>query len=340
MKITVAVLCLFALFSCQSNLSQETKEKIKEKESFWKARSEAINNSKTDLEYPIKKDTTITEQRRYQLYLTSMDCSFEIFIDDVFLTKFIENGTTKRGGYTGNIDLNHLLLTSGTHEIKVLMYPKYGKKIFDTKGILNIKLYYYLKNNFKENFYTTQLNANNGIELSQSSEQWMDKWDQQSQVGYDGSYVSKKPSQLKGLAVYEWRTTFEADVPFNFASWLNSVNLEKEKVTDKKDIRKEVVAEYVKIHKILSNKSSDEYLSIVGERENIFKSCLFYDKNEKTLQRIEFDELMKNDDYVLEPLYEETFQLEFQSYGKLVNIFNKADGESIADAMIGKIYLS
>jgi hypothetical protein len=65
MKITVAVLCLFALFSCQSNLSQETKEKIKEKESFWKARSQAINRNKTDVEYPIKKDATIGNEKRF-----------------------------------------------------------------------------------------------------------------------------------------------------------------------------------------------------------------------------------------------------------------------------------
>jgi formylmethanofuran dehydrogenase subunit E len=39
--------------------------------------------------------------------------------------------------------------------------------------------------------------------------------------------------------------------------------------------------------------------------------------------------MLQNNDYELEPLFEETFHLEFQGYGKLVSILNKADKEGI-----------
>jgi len=39
--------------------------------------------------------------------------------------------------------------------------------------------------------------------------------------------------------------------------------------------------------------------------------------------------MLQNSDYELEPLFEETFHLEFQGYGKLVSILNKADKEGI-----------
>jgi hypothetical protein len=326
--ILMSALC-FSIASCQEKISEKTKLQIQQKETFWKNRSELLYKNKTNVEYPIKKNIVIKEERKYQIYLSSSNCQYEIFIDDVFLTKFLENGKTRSGGFTGNIDLNNLLLTSGTHEIRVLLYPEYGKNKFETEGVLNLKLYYYLKNNFKEAFYTSQFNGNNGVELSQSNEQWTDKWDQENQVAYDGDYTPKEPLPLKGLSMYEWHSTFEVEVPFDLIAWRNSVNLKKEHDDEKKDIKKEVIAEYLKIHEILVNKSVDDYLSSVEERENIFKSCLYSDKNEKTLQRIEFDELMKNDEYELEPLYEETFQLEYQSYGKLVMLLHKADGEGV-----------
>lgn len=130
MKRSVILICLFALFSCQSKLSQETIDKIKEKKPFWQTRTDLINKNKTTKEYPIKKDSTITNEKRSNyIYIHSADCQFEVYIDDVLLTNF-KGEMARKGGVTGGHITNSLLLTSGIHEIKVRMYPPYGDKVF------------------------------------------------------------------------------------------------------------------------------------------------------------------------------------------------------------------
>lgn len=63
MKKIIILILFLGYISCKENLSKETKNLIAKKESFWKNRNEIINKNKNKMEYPIKKDTTITEQK-------------------------------------------------------------------------------------------------------------------------------------------------------------------------------------------------------------------------------------------------------------------------------------
>ncbi|TRX30903.1 hypothetical protein FNW52_19510 [Flavobacterium sp. ZT3R18] len=330
MKIIVVVLCLFALFSCQSNLSQETKEKIEEKETFWKERTQTIYKNKNTKEYPLKKDTSLTEQRTNRIYLRSNNCQFEAFVDDVLLYKKMGESTKKGGGVSTNFDINQLLLTSGTHEIKIRMYPKYNEPVFGEGGYVGLTFSYFKNRDLQTKEYNLNMNGASGMDLDQSTEQWVDDKGELGNADYvEAHYEPKKPLPLKGLPIYEWRSTFDAQVNFDKIGWRNSVNLKKEQDDEKKDIRTELLKEYQKIHEIISKKDVTGYLSLIREREELVMATLHYRENEKELRSNEFVKIIKDNDYELEPLFEETFQLEYQGYGKLVMFLNKANGEGI-----------
>jgi hypothetical protein len=282
------------------------------------------------MEFPIKKDTTITEERTNRIYLRSNDCQFEVFVDDVLLFKIMGEFTKDGAGINGDYDINQLLLTSGGHEIKVRMYPKYKKTFFGEEGNTQLAFSYFKNRDLNTVQYNEKLNGSFGINLNQSDEQWVsDKGVYGTPSYVEAHYEPKKPLPLKGLPIYEWRSTFDAQVNFDKIGWRNSVNLKKEQDDEKKDIRTELLKEYQKIHEIIAKKDVTGYLSLIREREELVMATLHYRENEKELRSNEFVKIIKDNDYELEPLFEETFQLEYQGYGKLVMFLNKADGEGI-----------
>lgn len=327
-KITLLLLiCVFT--SCKQEISQEIKNKIAKKEIFWTSRNKLITKSTNDMEFPIKNDFLTTEERTNRVYLRSSNCQFEVFVDDVLLFKLMGDVTQNGGGINGDYDINQLLLSSGKHEVKIRMYPKYGKQVFDKEGNVQMIFSYFKNRDLRTMNYNAEMNGHNGINIDQLTEQWIEKWDQQSQVGYEGVYVAKEPAPFKGLPAYEWRKTFDAEVPFSFEGWRNSVDLSKESKDEKKDINKELYDQYKLIHNIIKNKDANQYLNIVKEREELITNCLYYKDNEKKIRMDEFVKLIKSDEYELEPLYSETFKLEYQGYGKLSMLLNKTDGEGI-----------
>lgn len=331
MKLSITIFCLAILSSCQSNLSQETLNKIKEKEAFWKARSQTINKNQNTMEFPQKKDTTITEERTNRIYLRSSSCQFEVFVNDVLLYKEMGQSTKNGGGINGDFDINQLLLTSGLHEIKVRMYPKYNDPVFgEGAGAVGLTFSYFKNRDLRTMQYNLQMRGKNGITLDQDVEQWVDEQGDYGTADYiEAHYEPKTPLPLKGLPVYEWRSTFNAQVDFDKIGWRNSVNLKKEQDDEKKDIKAELLKEYQKIHEIIAQKNTVEYLSFVKEREELVTSTLHYRENDKKERSNEFVKAIMDDNYELEPLFEETFQLEYQAYGKIVMFLNKADGEGI-----------
>ncbi|PQL92360.1 hypothetical protein [Apibacter adventoris] len=93
----------------------------------------------------------------------------EVFIDDVLVYKLIGNSTQQRG--TKSFNINQLLLTSGTHEIKVRMYPKYGLPLFNNiNPLVNLTFFHYENSNFKDQIYFDDMGGSSGIELSSSNE--------------------------------------------------------------------------------------------------------------------------------------------------------------------------
>ncbi len=333
MKYIVIIACLLSLFSCKNSLSQEMKNIIAKREIFWRNRAKAINKENNKIEYPIKKDTTIKENRINRININSKECEFEIFIDDVLLYKFLEENSNIRGTIIVDCNINPLLLTSGTHEIKVRMYPKKNISLFekDAGTILSLIFSHYKADDFR---YMAKDNDNlgrhNGIEISQDNERWEDgKWDSTNNVGYEGKYVPRSPDKFAGLSVYEWHKTFDAQVPFSFEGWRNSINLKKEQEDDKKDIKAELVQAYKKVYQTIKDKDSSTFFSIIREREELFTSSLYYKSGGMILRQEDFINVFNTKEYELQPMFEDAMQLEFQGYGKLAILLHKADGEGI-----------
>lgn len=324
MKKIVLLVLVLGVLACKD----ESKNIVEGKEElFWKYKLKINNN--TSMEYPIKKDSIVSEQRTNRIYLDNMECQFEVFVDDVLLYKVMGEITQSGGGISSDNDINQLLLSTGTHELKVRMYPAHGRKVFGREGYLNFVVSYFKDRDLRTIKFNESLNGHNGIHIDQKDKQWIEKWDSDNRVGYDGDYVVKQPHKLEGLPVYEWRTEFFAAVPFSYEGWRGSVSLAKEQ-EDKKDVfYRELHSEYKRIHEVIKNKDTASYLSLVKEREELITATLFYKDAEKKLRADEFVKLIQGPDYEIEPLVEEMFHLEFQGYGKLAMFLNKTDGEGV-----------
>jgi hypothetical protein len=314
---------------CRDGISDQLTKELKQSENFWKQRKYLIRKGKLNIEYPQKKDTSIVEKRINRIYIDNMECQFEVFVDDVLLLKVMGEVTKGGGGISADNDINQLLLTSGVHEVKVRMYPKLNNPTFGEEGYLNLKFSYFTRETFKKPVYNESMNAHNGIHIDQQEKQWMEKWDQENQVGYDGEYVAKQHDKFKGLPAYEWHRTFTANVPFDLTGWRNSVNLSKEQEDGKIDLTDELLRAYKNIYEIIEKKDVASYMKLVAEREDLITQTLFYTENEKILRADEFVKLVNNPEYEVEPMLKETFQIDLQGYGKLVCLVHKADGEGI-----------
>lgn len=304
-KKIIAITILIGLASCKQGVSQEIKDKIKANEGFWKYRSETINKNRKGIEYPIKASITTNEERTNRIYIDNMECQFEIFVDDVLLFKAMGEITKGGGGISGSYDINQLLLTSGRHEVKVRMYPK--QPLFGEEGYVNLTFSHFKDRDLRTERYNLEMNGKNGIHLDQLDKQWQDEQGEFGTDNYvDAHYKPKQPLPLKGLPYYEWRSTFEATVPFELTGWRNSVNIKKE-AEDEKDIRSELLLEYKRIHEIVKKRDVAAYLQLVKEREELTTKTLYYRDSEKKQRENEFVKLLQDENYEVEPLFEETF---------------------------------
>ncbi|NRS87181.1 hypothetical protein HNQ02_000081 [Flavobacterium sp. 7E] len=282
------------------------------------------------MEYPIKKDTTIGNERRSNyIYMHSADCQFEVYVNDVLLTSF-KGEMARRGGITGGHITNFLLLTSGTNEIKVRMYPRFGDKVFKGGAAVNLIFQHFRNGDFRTTIYDEEMRGEDGILLDHHDKQWVSDKGTYDTDSWVAAHFEPKPAiHFDGLPIYEWRSTFEAQVPYDLVGWHNSVNLQKEEEDEKKDIKKELIAEYQKIYEIIKNRDVQGYLKLVKEKEEILEKTMFYTEKDRKEKLQMAEDLLNNSDFELEPIFPETFQLEYQGYGKLVTLLHKADGEGI-----------
>ena len=115
---------------------------------------------------------------------------------------------------------------------------------------------------------------------------------------------------------------------FHLIGWRNSINLKKEN-QETKSLQKELLLEYKNIYEIIKNKEIDKFLGIIKEREAIVSQTLYYGTKENKLRDEEFVKLLQNNDYEIEPIFEESLHMDFQGYGKLVTFLHKADKEGV-----------
>lgn len=318
-----------SLASCQEKLSNETKKEIAKNKVFTQNKNNLIAKNKNSMEYPIRKDTTIGNEIRFNsVYIHSADCQFEFYVNDVMVMNF-KGEMARTGGFNGDNMINPFLLTSGVHEVKVRMYPPFGKALLGGAAV-GLMFARFKNGDLRTLIYDEKMRGQDGILLDHYDKQWVSEkgvWDTPSWV--EGHSEPKKPEPFVGLPAYEWRSTFEAQVPFDLVGWLNSVNIKKEQDDEKKNIKAELITEYKKIYEIIKNKDLNGYLNLIREREELLEKTMYYSEKNKQEKRKSAEDLLNNNDFELEPLFEETFQLEYQGYGKLATLVHLADGEGI-----------
>lgn len=329
MKQIILLFSIFLIIGCNGKQTEITKKKTIFNDQFWKNR-EAMKSTNDIEKFPIAIDSNMKDQRTNRIYLRSSECQFEVFVNDVILFKAFGDITKNGAGITGAHDINQLMLTSGKHEVKVRMYPKYGMPLFDeVGGYLELNLSHFRDRDLRTVEYSQDMNGHNGIELSRSDKQWISEYDNESKAAFGGEYKPKVPIKFNGIPMYEWKSVFHAQVPYDHTGWRESVDLKVMYEKNVEQLESDLLKVYYDIHNIIKTKNTAAYLSLVKEREDLITSCLLYKDNEKTLRESEFINLIKNEDYELQPIIKETFKLEFQAYGNLVMFLNKVDGEGI-----------
>ncbi len=317
------ILAIFGLFFFIASKQKVLEKKFQEKdltknETFCKQKH--ILEMQQDDEnkiFPIKIESIRTkEPRRNRIYLSSSYCQYELFVNDVLISRTMGEMTKKGGGITGAVPINQNLLYSGIHEVKLRMYPKYSLPIFDNRGGTVSLDFYYFIDDLMEKVYNNKMGGQKGLSIGQSE--------------YHLGEVREPhnpPHNIEGLAVYEWRTTFEASVAFEQEAWLNSINLKKRK--DKNKLKEELLNEYKKLHSVIKKRDIETYLEIVKDRELRLRTALYLTEKEQEERKEKFVSLLKDEKYDLLPLNEDISVLEYQAYGRLIFLSNNKDGKGI-----------
>ncbi|WP_028887522.1 hypothetical protein [Tenacibaculum ovolyticum] len=312
------ILVVSLLTGCKKVPAQViTSEDLTENQFFWKQKNK-IEKATTDKDvFPKKIDSLQTkEQRINRIYLRSSYCQYELFVNDVLVSRTMGEITKGGGGITGAMPINQNLMFSGVHEIKLRMYPKYPLLAFNNRGGTVSMNFYYFIDDLRNQTYNKKMGGEIGISIGESE--------------YHKGEIrgaENPPHKIEGLPVYEWRTTFEASVPFEVEGWLNSINLKEEQ--EEKKLKSELLLAYKELYKIIAKRDVLAYLEAVKLRENRISNAFYLTKEEQEKRNAEFINLLEDKNYEMLPIAEETIVLEYQGYGKLGILSDVRDGEGI-----------
>ncbi|WP_237276253.1 hypothetical protein [Tenacibaculum ovolyticum] len=311
------ILVVSLLTGCKQAPSQViTSENLTKNQAFWQQKNK-IKKATTDKDVFPKKIYSIEtlEKRRHRVYLRNAFCQFEAYINDVLIYRMIGNTTNGGAGINGDIPINQYLLFSGVHEIKIRMYPADNKSFFGKKGFLSTDFSYFILD-LNDIVYNEKMGGREGLSIGQTE--------------YHLGELRKPnnpPHKLEGLPIYEWRTTFEASVPFEVEGWLNSINLKEEQ--EEKKLKSELLLAYKELYEIIAKRDVLAYLEAVKLRENRISNAFYLTKEEQEKRNAEFINLLEDKNYEILPIAEETIVLEYQGYGKLGILSDVRDGEGI-----------
>ncbi len=222
-------------------------------------------------------------------------CSGIIYVNDVPAISWLGE-ETKEGGFGGAIPINHLILESGKHKVKVIILPRVDKEVLTEEET------------FFVDFYLADV----------SSERWKETWHKfhpKLETPWDGL------SEGINYPSFELVTEIEVEVPFVLDGWQNSVDLSE---MEKKHLFNELFSYYQQIHSILSAHNASHFLEISKEKMKLQEQAFYFSKKRKQ----EFEEgalKLFNQNLEVEPLVASELKLQIMGYGKLVRLI-KLDG--------------
>lgn len=176
----------------------------------------------------------------YEVEFSQDACGYEILINDVPLHRYLLFGSANEQ----RLPINDHILTSGKQEIIIRLFPlqlsdqSWSPTLVDATKF-KIKVFHHAADSPKDNYEPV-------FEFSTSNKLGTEKF------------------LASGQKVFEFKGSFDADVPYQLAGWSNSKDLSKE---DQDKLLKEAVAAYNNFRNVLIKKDVNAYAALMYDKE-------------------------------------------------------------------------
>lgn len=238
------------------------------------------------------------KQPMYGLQIDKMGCRVSISVNDETLGNYFD-----KGGFSTTETINGHIIKSGNQTLKVLVYPREGSLFID--DLANVKL---------ELFYVAQ------------------KGDPMDSYKILKTVELPKNTKDKRLPYVEINIPFEANVPWDYSSFYNSL-VDLRKVPD---IEKKVVEEYEKIRNMIVTNDQNNYLNFRIKHKKMEYETFYMSKEEikEYIESIAKDATPLENKEVL-PI--KNYELVFEKDGKKVLLRDKTTRDGIIRMEYGSI---
>lgn len=240
-----SLLLLFSIVSCQQKQTSGTTTKGHENR----------NQQMLDIFQQVNKSDY---NPFYEIEFSQDACGYEILINGVPLQRYLLFGSANEQ----RIPINDHILSSGKQEIVIRLFPpqlsdqSWSQTLVDATKF-KIKVFH----------HATETPANNPIQVFEFS-------------------TANKPGTEKflgsGQKVFEFKGTFDAEVPYQLEGWHNSKDLRKD---DPDKLLKEAITAYNNFRNVLIKKDVNAYAALMYDKEVELAKAFYWDTPEKSKER-------------------------------------------------------
>lgn len=205
-----------------------------------------------------KQVNKLDQHPLYEVEFSQDACGYEILINGVPLHRYLFFGSTDKQ----RLPINDYILTSGKQEIVIRLFPpqlsdqSWSPTLVDASKF-KIKVFHHTPDCPTDNFKHV--------------------------FEFD---TSNKPGTEKFLAsgqkVYEYKGSFDAEVPYQLTGWSNSKDLSTE---DQDKLLKEAVLAYNNFRNILIKKDVNTYAALMYDKEVELAKAFYWDTPEDSKER-------------------------------------------------------
>ncbi|WP_281309509.1 hypothetical protein [Flavobacterium flavigenum] len=225
-----------------------------------------------------EKKQNMIKNPYYIAEITSSRCSVELSVNGVPAYNHFEEANTAS---TATIEwpINPFIIENGLQHFEIKVMPLKNSTLILEKAFIKIKI-------FKSEAileYVPQELVSKEIEIT-----FLDK---------------------KKLPIYIMKDVFEAELPFNFSAWKNSVDLSKE---DSDELYKEIIKCNEEIATIYQTSNQENYKKKFKIRDSELNKSLYLPSSDEP-------PFLPQDKYIL-PLPNNLYKLELYANGKLASV--------------------
>lgn len=262
-------------------------------------------NSKNIIEKTLQNIKHYAQEPKYVIYHTNGMCNFEIFINDIKVTKSFNNESFS----TGN-EINPYL-KGKTNILKVILYPREDQTKLDAQTEFDVK-----------------------VESYENTDKFSTEKQQDNLFVYNAPKDNDKLFKGAGKDRFEEEKTFTlSNVPFAIDGWKESQDLRN---FDKKILEEKVLQAYKMIQDAFKAKDMDKIAQFSYSKIKDQAISQYFDKDEVEEGWNELASIAKADQLEFMPL--DHYELVFYGEGRLVGLksIKKDKGFRGASALLCK----